>query len=459
MKSFGFPPQIRFIIANEGAERFSFYGMKNILTFFMIHYLLVKDVPNQALREGVASSNYHLFVSAVYFFPLLGGYVSDRFLGKYKTILYLSIVYCFGHFCLALFEQHKMGFYTGLFLIALGSGGIKPCVSAYVGDQFDASNHHLLQRVFGVFYWMLNFGSFFASLLIPLTLKAFGPSVAFGIPGVLMLLATWIFWLGRKHYVQVPPTGKNPHTFLKVVFSALRSPRTPGPWLDGALREHPPQAVEGAKAVFRLMSIFLTVPLFWALFEQKGSTWVVQASKMNGVLGSWHLQPSQLMALNPLLVMLLIPLNEFVVYPALARRNIDLGPLRRMTWGMVTAGVAFVLVAALQWLLERGLYLSILWQAGPYVVLTLAEVLVSVTGLEFAYSQAPKEMKSTLMALWSLTVTVGNLFTAAIARLNVFEGADRFLFYAVLIWVAAFIFQWVAKRFVTSASEERLSAV
>ena len=151
----------------------------------------------------------------------------------------LSLVYCLGHAFLALFENNATGFYAGLVLISVGSGGIKPCVSAMVGDQFTAENKHLVKRVFAIFYWTINFGSFFASLLIPLTLKHLGPAVAFGIPGVLMFLATIIFWAGRKHYVVVPPTGPNPHSFLKVLGSALRGPKQGGHWLDGARREHP----------------------------------------------------------------------------------------------------------------------------------------------------------------------------------------------------------------------------
>src|SRR5690606_14610007 len=128
------------------------------------------------------------------FFPLLGGWLSDRFLGKYRTILYLSLVYCAGHACLALFENNRAGFFTGLFLIALGSGGIKPLVSAYVGDQLDQTNKSIGKVAFDAFYWIINFGSFFASLLMPIFLKSYGPSVAFGIPGALMFIATVIFW-------------------------------------------------------------------------------------------------------------------------------------------------------------------------------------------------------------------------------------------------------------------------
>ena len=100
----------------------------------------------------------------VYLFPLLGGWLSDRFFGKYNTVIWFSLVYCAGHGCLALFDDQRTGFYTGLFLIALGSGGIKPLVAAFVGDQFDKHNKHLAKVVYDAFYWIINFGSLFASI-------------------------------------------------------------------------------------------------------------------------------------------------------------------------------------------------------------------------------------------------------------------------------------------------------
>src|SRR5687768_10187475 len=130
-----FPPQIKYIIGNEAAERFSYYGMRAILVVFMTEGLL--------MQRGEATEVYHLFVAACYLLPLLGAWISDRYLGKYKTILFLSLIYCVGHLCLAVWEN-KTGFYWGLGLIALGAGGIKPCVSAHVGDQFHEGNKNLL---------------------------------------------------------------------------------------------------------------------------------------------------------------------------------------------------------------------------------------------------------------------------------------------------------------------------
>src|SRR5690606_27036036 len=272
-------------------------------------------------REGAAKDVFHTFVIGVYFFPLLGGWLSDRFFGKYNTVLWLSLVYVAGHACLAMFEDNRTGFYTGLFLIALGSGGIKPLVSAFVGDQFDQSNKSLAKIVYDAFYWTINFGSFFASLLMPIFLREHGPSVAFGIPGVLMALATLIFWMGRKKYVHVPPTPPDPHSFLRVVRTALFAPGgTAGlvlagasllvglaalGWLwighgdfviavlvalglliagagigasmqlDLARGSHPDQAVDGVRAVLRILIVFALVTPFWSLFDQKASTWII----------------------------------------------------------------------------------------------------------------------------------------------------------------------------------------
>ena len=217
------PRQIPYIIGNEACERFSFYGMRNILVQFMVSSVILAYLPESA-REGAAKDVFHSFVIGVYFFPLLGGWLSDRYFGKYNTVLWFSLIYCAGHACLALFENSRNGFYAGLFLIALGSGGIKPLVVSCCGDQFDQSNKSKAKIVFDAFYWIINFGSFFASLFAPLLLRNYGPAVAFGVPGILMFIATFVFWLGRKQYVRVPPTrGKDPHSFSNVPRTSLVS--------------------------------------------------------------------------------------------------------------------------------------------------------------------------------------------------------------------------------------------
>src|SRR5579883_1779725 len=235
-----FPPQIKFIVGNEACERFSFYGMRSILVIFMLENLKMSAARSEA--------TFHLFVSACYFFPLIGGYIADKFWGKYKTILYLSLLYCAGHGVLALQGDSANGMYLGLALIAMGSGGIKPCVSAYVGDQFTSKNKHLVSKVYDLFYWSINFGSFFSTLMIPYVKEHYGPHLAFGIPGVLMAVATLIFWLGRKRYINAPTAqASGAAGFMPVLLYALRnwSKKKPGQkLLDVAREKFPAKDVE-----------------------------------------------------------------------------------------------------------------------------------------------------------------------------------------------------------------------
>lgn len=437
-----YPSQIKYIVGNEACERFSYYGMRSILVVFMIQYLM--------MAEHSAKGIYHLFISANYFLPLLGGYLADRYLGKYRTIIYLSAVYCLGHGVLAVWEN-KLGLYAGLSLIALGAGGIKPCVSAHVGDQFNRSNSHLLKKVYELFYWSINFGSFFSTLLIPWLLPNYGASIAFGIPGILMALATVVFRMGKAEYVHVPPTGKEQGSrFWEIVLYSLTHlyDRKKGEsFLSVAHAKFDKERVEGAQAAIDIFKVLISVAAFWALFEQHGSSWVLQAKQMDRNFLGFQLEASQIPALNPIMVMALIPVFSLGIYPWLERRGIAVTPLRKMSTGMALTGVSFVIVGILQKFLDAGVTLSVGWQILPYLVITMAEVMVSITGLEFAYTQAPRAMKSTIMSLWLLTVTAGNLFTAVIEFLNHFHGASEYFFYASLMFVVAGLFIYGATRY------------
>ncbi len=451
-----FPPQIPYIMASEGAERFSFYGMRNILVVYMVQYLLVSQADSKA--------SYHYFVMANYLMPLVGGWLADRFLGRYRVILFLSFGYVLGHLVVAAVET-RTGLLAGCALIAIGAGGIKPCVSAFVGDQFAPDQKHLLAKVYGLFYWMVNLGSATASILIPLLLKHYGPAVAFGVPGALMVLALVFFVAGRRRYVYVAPTGPNPDSFVKVVASALRrrASRPAGSdWLEGARAVHPAEAVDGARAVVRISGVFVMVAGFWALFDQKGASFILQAKQMNLDVGAveflgmrlsgFRLEPSQLNAVNPFLVLILVPLFQGVVYPGLVRLGVKVTPLGKMSLGMFLTALSFVGMAGLQAVIDGGARPHVFWQVLPILVLTMAEVMISVTGLEFAFTQAPRTMKSTIMSFWLLTSAVGNFVAAVVSQWNRFHGAAYFLFFAALMFCCAVGFVLLARRYRPVAS-------
>lgn len=387
----GMPSGIPFIIGNEAAERFSFYGMKTILAVFMTKYLwLMNDTPGQAMGEASATEKVHLFTFAVYITPLLGAFISDSVFGKYKTIIRLSIVYCAGHAALALMGiqgNAAIWFIAGLVLISLGSGGIKPCVSAHVGDQFGKSNSHLVTRVFNYFYWSINLGAFLSTMLTPWLLEWHGPHLAFGVPGVLMVLATVVFWMGRNRFIHVPPGGK---TFLRETFSPV-----------------------GLKAMAKLSVLFLFVAMFWALFDQTASRWVFQAREMDRYFLGIEWLESQVQAVNPILILTFIPLFTFLVYPMVGK-VIKLTPLRKVGAGLFLMGAAFVLSSNIQEWIDAGQRPNIGWQILAYIMLTAAEILVSIVALEFSYTQAPRTMKSMILGLFLAAVALGNLFTAGV---------------------------------------------
>ncbi len=389
--SSGTPLGIPYIIANEAAERFSFYGMKAALVVFMTQYLhLMGDTITDSMSEAKASEYMHLFVAAVYLTPIVGAIISDRYWGKYKTIITLSIVYCLGHAALAFIGVSGVAsiwLLAGLGLISVGAGGIKPCVSAHVGDQFGKNNKHMLPSIFNWFYFSINLGAAISNMMIPWLLVWHGPHWAFGIPGILMALATFLFWLGRKKFIHVPPAGKS---FTKEVFTA-----------------------KGIKILLKLTGVFAFVAIFWSLFDQTASTWVLQAQDMDLYLLGYQLLPSQIQSANPFFILILIPLFTFVIYPLIGK-IIPLTPLRKIGAGLFLTVIAFSVSAFIQEAIDAGQKPHVIWQILAYLLLTSAEIMVSIVCLEFAYTHSPKSMKSIVMALFLLSVAAGNFFTSLV---------------------------------------------
>jgi POT family proton-dependent oligopeptide transporter len=434
------PKGIPYIIGNELAERFSFYGMKTILVIFMTKYLMDSAGNLAPMTEAESKVWYHTFLTGNYFFPILGALLADIFWGKYKTIILLSIVYCCGHLALAM-DETRLGLSLGLTMIALGSGGIKPCVSAHVGDQFTSSNQHLLGKVYNLFYLSINLGSMVSILLTPYLMKQYGPSVAFGVPGLLMMVATLVFWVGRNAYTSVPATG----------FAAYKLE-----W----------QKPEVQKSLMGLLVVYLFYAVFWSLYDQHASAWVLQANSplmdkhvdlTFGVFDfdwlKFELLPDQLQAINPILVLIFVPLFSFTLYPFLTKK-FNITPLGKVTIGMFLTALSFVIVAMAENLIQHKVEVSILWQAFAFFILTAAEVMVYGTGLEFSYAQAPTSMKSLVMGMYMLSISMGNLITALVNQFiqnadgtSKLEGASYYWFFVWFMVITAIGFIFIAKNY------------
>ncbi|WP_242346125.1 POT family MFS transporter [Anaeromyxobacter terrae] len=408
-----FPPSIKFLAWNEAAERFSYYGMTSVLALYMARHL--------GLPEHRAIAGFQVFTAAVYLMPLAGALLADWVLGRYRTILWLSFGYVAGHATLAIWESGT-GLVVGLGLIAIGAGGIKPCASAFAGDQIPPGKEGLLARLYDLYYWMINVGSTVGTLVIPLLLDRVSPRVAFGVPGLAMAAALVVFWLGRGKYVHAPP---------------LRSAPPPAP---GDAAEAPARA-----ALLRIIAIFAPVAAFWALFFQYGSSWTLQADRMRRDVLGVHIASGQVQTLDAAFVLTLIPIFAIFVYPALERRGVRVTALRKMSVGMFVTVLSFVAAAIVEARLgEAGAPPHVAWQIPQYLFLTIGEVLVSVTALEFAYAESPRRLKSVVMGLWYLTIASGSILTALVAWVNRFQGVAYYAFFAVLMLAAAVVFALVA---------------
>jgi len=273
----------------------------------------------------------------------------------------------------------------------------------------------------------INIGAFVSTLLTPWLLHNYGAGWAFGIPGVLMALATLFFWLGRYKFVHIAPIG--PQLFPELIKG------------------------ENLRIIGRLGILYLFVAIFWSLFDQTGSSWVLQAKEMDRYLLGMEILPAQIQAANPLLIILLIPVFSYVIYPGL-EKIFHLTSLRKIAIGFFLAALAFSVTSLAQEKIDAGQLPSIAWQLFSYLLLTSAEVMVSITALEYAYTQAPKLMKSVLMALFMLSISLGNVFTSAV---NFFiqqqdgsvllEGADYFWFFSILMFATGLVFALVSPFF------------
>jgi len=388
------PSGIPFIISNEFAERFCFYGINSILATYLVN--------DMHFTDAKAASWQSLFKSGAYLFPMIGAIISDVFWGKFKTIMVFSLVYAAGCVAVATLGNTPTALAMSLLFVALGTGGIKPCVSTNVGDQFTAKNQHLIERAFSLFYFAINAGSSISIYFCPVMLTPVaerdswkwmpeGPVWAFGMPAAMMILATIAFWAGRRRYAHVPPAGKS--------------------WLQEVCSK------QGVSLILRLLVIYFFVAIFWMLWDQgNGNTWTLQAQSklMDKNLGfGLTLLPAQIQVVNGLFILILAPIFSFFLYPFLGK-FFKVTPLRKIGMGLFTTASSFLVVAWIEQRIQDGHVVSLWWQILAYVILTAGEVLVSITALEFSYKQAPLKLKSFVMALFLLSTSLGNLLIAAV---------------------------------------------
>jgi POT family proton-dependent oligopeptide transporter len=429
-------------VTAEALERLAFHALCAVLALYLNEHLLY--------AERDARGLFHLFLGAVYLAPLAGRWAATR-LGRIRTVRWASALHLAGLAVLALVES-RAGLALGLALVAAGAGGAMPVTSALVGESLGAGGSGAAARGATALRRAVQAASLAAKLGAPLLLVLWGPRAAFGAAALALAAAVLLARRARAGAADGPVPPER-HGFLRVVARALARLGTGKPgqdWLELARDVHPAEAVAGARAVLRLLPVFAALGLFWALFDQRASTWVFQARQLDLSVGGVQLSPAQLQALSPLLVLVVAPLLAALL-PLLERRGLALPPLRRVGAGLFAAAGAFVAAAILQVVVDGGAIPRGLWQAPQYLLITVGEVLVSVTGLELAYAHAPRSMRGTIMSVGFLTVAAGNLLVAALGKLFRLDGAAWSWAFAALGVGGALAFRAVTRAWRTKA--------
>lgn len=430
-----FPRSVYYIIGNEFCERFSYFGMKSVLAVYLIDWL--------SLTQANATIFIHAFNLVSYCFSLLGGFLADSVFGKYETIVYLSIIYLIGSLFLTFssvpvdackWDGCLLTSMLSLLLLAIGTGGIKPCVSSFGGDQFAPEALAQISNFFSIFYFTVNAGSMLSMLVTPLLrakLRCFGVDscfpAAFGVPCATMGIAILIFVCGSHSYKKSGLNGNLSRQLIKVYIIGIRewyrAPRSGTFW--SRIRAHSTEPiVDDLIALHRLFRVLIFTPIFWALYDQQASNWVFQAMKMKTMLlgGLINMAPEQMQLLNAFLILVLIPIFDKILYPAIRRFGYRFNELDRLLCGMAFAVASYVAAGILQFSINSALAtkqsIHILWQTPQFFLISVAEIMFSITGLEFVYSQAPSSMKSLCQSFWLLSVAAGNFVVIVLAKLS-----------------------------------------
>mmetsp|Transcript_12865 Transcript_12865/g.24448 ORF Transcript_12865/g.24448 Transcript_12865/m.24448 type:complete len:571 (-) Transcript_12865:303-2015(-) len=452
-----------FILGNEFCERLAYYGLAtNLVVYF-------QRFGGQSAAGAV--SEVGLWSGSCYLTPLLGAWVADSYLGRYKTILLFTCIYLIGMLALSL---HPWLFapaenqapstaattllYSALYLVALGTGGIKPNVSAFGAEQFDESNAQDAQEkasFFNWFYFAINVGSLIASLVVVYIQENVSWVIGFSIPTAALLLAVVLFWAGRNKYRVTQPKSSPLARFASVCFTALTTPKpaqAPGEpplqltdWLDRAsLRGRFSRTqIHEVRLVLKVMPVFLTSVMYWTVYQQMSSVFVQQGVQMDRNVGGWINIPSaSLSTFDTVSIVVLVPVFEKGLYPLLATYGIKLTQLQKMGWGLLVAALAMLTAAGVEmrrrdvavagFLVDGSsppaAQFSIFWQMPQYVLIGTSEVLASIAQLEFFYEQAPKVMRSCAMALQLLSSALGMYLSSALVyAVQQFTASDPWL--------------------------------
>ncbi|KAL0572403.1 hypothetical protein V5O48_009564 [Marasmius crinis-equi] len=479
-------PWNAFLIAIvEMAERFSYYGCSAVFTNFIQQSLPPGSHTGAGFAHGQsgalglgqqASTGLTTFYQFwVYLTPLLGAYIADTYLGRFNTVCVAIFITLIGHILLIVcavpgvieYKSAIAVFAIAMVVMGLGTGIFKANISPLIAEQYRRTRLFIrvekngervvvdpaltIARVYMYFYMFVNVGSLIGRITMTYTEKFVGFWLAYTLPTFVFLLCPFVLWFGRKRYARSPPTGSILATALKLWGLAMKGRWSTNPkksyrqltapdfWENvkpSKLGDSKPAWmtfddlwVDEVRRGFKACAVFCWYPVYWLTYNQLNNNLTSQAATM-----SLHGLPNDVLSnVDPLALIIFIPLCDLVIYPALRRRGIKWTSLKKITAGFATGSAAMIWAAVVQHYIyktspcgnhaatckdsERHVLVSPLnvWiQTGSYVLIAFSEIFASITGLEYAFTKAPKNMKSLVMSVFlftsALSAAVGEAF-------------------------------------------------
>lgn len=374
---FGHPKGLYILFFTEMWERFSYYGMRALLVFYMTKHLL--------FSQSRASEIYGLYTGLVYLTPIFGGILADRLWGQRRTVVAGGVLMAIGHF-LMVFESL---FFPALLFLIVGNGAFKPNISTQVGRLYPPGDPRR-DQAFNIFYVGINLGAFFSPLVCGTLGEVYGWHYGFGAAGIGMMVGLGIYLWGQRYL--------KPDTLSRTAAKSTSGQE--------------PLAGEERGRVYALIAVCLVATLFWAVAEQQGNTMALWADQDTDrhVFG-WQMPATWIQSFNPFMIFLFTPLVT-LLWAWQSRRGREPSSLAKIAIGIALASAAcLVMVPAARIYAADGTPVSLLWVVGHFVVLTIGELFLSPVGMSLVTKLAPQRMVSMMMGVWFLT-SFGGSFIA-----------------------------------------------
>lgn len=406
------PAGLYLLFFTEMWERFSYYGMRAILVLYLTSALISGGL---GFDKSYALSLYGFFTGAVYFTPLLGGYLSDRYLGRRLAITLGGVTMALGNFMLFV-DQSAWALYVGLGLLIIGNGFFKPNISTLVGELY-SPNDKRRDAAFTIFYMGINIGAFFSPLVVGFLAEEyfkttvngvvqFGFKYGFLAAAIGMIVGQILFnLLGNRYLGEI---GKKP------VGKPVQDDVT------GVAKNAPLTKKEKQRtAVILILACF--VVFFWAGFEQAGSSLTLYTDKfINRQVFGWEVPVSWFQSLNPLFIVILAPILSKLWVRLAARPKGDIPIPSKMAYGMILLGLGYMvlLLAVLQTGSDEAnihIKANVLFITFTYLLHTIGELFLSPVGLSMVSRISPIRLASLLMGVWLASSGVANILAGQLA--------------------------------------------